>query len=343
MDHSAGESFLQIFKEAPDGMLLADGSGRYVEVNDAACAMFGYTREEFLGMSAQDLLDPSEAPRLAELRRRALRVITPVSAEWMARRKDGTRMAVQVNVRVLSNGFACAIVRDVTARRERERMHDEWNAIVAHDMRDPMLAVALHAEHLAKHMPEGSSLLDSVRHIQAAATRAQRMITDLLDFSRLEARQLRLSLNEIDLPSAVKRAVDLVTPRAPDRVFHLRSEPEVRLVLADADRVAQVLDNLLSNAIKYGAPRTPIDVQVEAAGTHVAVSVENQGPGLSASLRSTLFQRFQRGAQGELQGIEGVGLGLYIARELVEAHDGELFVESTPRGTTAFRFTLPAA
>ncbi len=342
MDHSAGEPFLQIFKEAPDGMLLADAS-RVIEVNGATCAMFGYPRAELLGRPVRDMLDPKEHPHLAEARALAHRTGKSITAEWCARRKDGSRFPVQVNFRVLESGQGCAIIRDITAQTELDRLHKEWNAIVAHDMRDPMLAVALHAEHLAKHMPEGSSLLDSVRHIQTAATRAQRMITDLLDLSRLDARQLRLSLHEIDLPSAVRDAVELVTPRAPDRVFHLRSEPEVRPVLADADRIAQVLDNLLSNAIKYGAPRTPIDVQVEAAGTHVAVSVENQGPGLSASLRSTLFQRFQRGAQGELQGIEGVGLGLYIARELVEAHDGELFVESTPHGTTAFRFTLPAA
>jgi signal transduction histidine kinase len=128
---------------------------------------------------------------------------------------------------------------------------------------------------------------------------------------------------------------------APERGVDLRVRGKVLPVDADPDRVAQILENLLSNALKYSTPGTPIEIAVEGTDEAVAVSVTNEGEGIAASEIPLLFQRFQRTPAAKATKIKGVGLGLYITNELVQAHGGRLEVESTPGAKTTFRFTLP--
>ncbi len=103
----------------------------------------------------------------------------------------------------------------------------------------------------------------------------------------------------------------------------------------------QVLENLLTNAVKYGKAATPVVARVASDGREVAVSVTNEGPALTPEESVRIFERFQRTDSAKLQGIKGVGLGLYITRSLVEAHGGRITAESSSEGVTTFRFTLP--
>jgi signal transduction histidine kinase len=112
-------------------------------------------------------------------------------------------------------------------------------------------------------------------------------------------------------------------------------------VYADADRITQVLENLLTNAVKYGEAGTPIAIGIAREGGEVAVSVTNEGRAMTPEEITSIFQRFQRTSAAKLQRVQGVGLGLYITRSLVEAHGGRITVESSPAGETTFHFTLP--
>ena len=148
-----------------------------------------------------------------------------------------------------------------------------------------------------------------------------------------------LAQENVDLVSLVSRSVDLVAPQACGRAFELRVYGEAPFATVDPDRIAQVLENLLSNAIKYGDCGTPIVVEIDTTGVDVVVSVTNDGPGIDRAELPHLFNRFYRVEGGTR--IKGVCLGLYIARELIEAHGGHVAAESTPGEKTTFRFTLP--
>lgn len=233
---------------------------------------------------------------------------------------------------------AVVAFEDTSAEKDLERLRSEWTSIVAHDLRQPVTAIQLFAKAVARATEHEGPTRRRVAQIQDAARTLERMIGDLLDLARAEVRRLPLARRLVDLPALLASSVTRANLEAPDRDVSLSVRGDLPLVDADPDRVAQITDNLLGNAIKYGAPGTPITVRVERAEREVTVTVANEGPGVADEDLPQLFERFHRGTQS---GILGVGLGLYIARQLVEAHGGVIGVQSAPAGPTRFRFTLP--
>jgi signal transduction histidine kinase len=218
----------------------------------------------------------------------------------------------------------------------------EWSSVVAHDLRQPLGAISLNAQMLAR-ATDDPKLLKGIERVRAAANRLNRMVGDLMDLSRLEARRLELVRQRVDVPALVHAAVERVELQAPNRPFEVRLRGDVPEADADPDRIAQVMDNLLTNAVKYGKLGAPIIVSVSRQDGVVEIGVTDEGHALTADELSRLFERFHRTDSAKLQGIQGIGLGLYITRSLVEAHGGRIRAESTPGGVTSFRFTLPVA
>jgi signal transduction histidine kinase len=230
----------------------------------------------------------------------------------------------------------------VRAILEEERLRAEWSSVVAHDLRQPVSAISLRAQLLARSRDEATVLKHADR-IHADAERLARMVGDLMDFSRLDAQRLELVRRRVDVPALVRAAVEAFVVLAPDRPFDVRVVGDVPEAWADPHRVTQVLENLLANAVKYGRPGSPVIVAIEPDGDDLAVSVASHGRPLGPGEIDRIFERFQRTDAAKLAGVEGVGLGLYITRSLVEAHGGRMSAASTPEGVNTFRFTLPIA
>lgn len=259
---------------------------------------------------------------------------------------DGARIPCEVRAAPLLGADGrplggVAVLRDISADKALERLRIEWNAIVAHDLRNPLNNIVLNAQLLACGVGDDAALAESVQEIRDAGTRLNRMIADLLDLSRVEAHKLELRMQAVEMPDLVRSAVKRARLAAPDRSFELHAPAEPLTVAVDRDRVTQALDNLLSNAVKYGASGTPVVVTVERRDLMVAVAIRNEGEGIAPDVLQRLFQRFQRGAGGRLEAVTGVGLGLYITRGVIEAHGGQIRVESTPGASTTFSFTVP--
>ena len=235
---------------------------------------------------------------------------------------------------------AVVTFQDITANKELERLRGEWSSVVAHDLRQPLTSIALNADILAAKSGD-PSLKRPIERIQLAAARLSRMVGDLMDLSRLEAQRLELARQRVGVATIVRSTVDAMEIDAPDRPFETHVAPIVPDVEADPDRLAQVMENLLTNAIKYGTPGRPIVVDVGCTNAEVVVAVTNEGHALTPEEMTRIFERFQRTEQARLEGIEGIGLGLFITRAIVEAHGGHITVDSTPAGVTSFRFTLP--
>lgn len=344
-----------VLAQCPVGIGIVSGAGGRVTIRGNAeltrllgrpaetVDLQGYTHLPFFRRSDGEPFAVEDTPSHRVLRGE---VVEPT--EVLIVRPDGETTPCEVRAAPLfgADGRAfggVAVLRDISADKAIERMRVEWNAIVAHDLRNPLNNIALNAQLLAHGVHDDAELAESVREIRDAGARLNRMVADLLDLSRIEAHKLTLRPQTTDMADLVRSAVKRARLGAPERAIELHASAEPLTVTVDRDRITQALDNLLSNALKYGACGTPVVVTTERRAHEVAVAIGNEGDGIAQEALPRLFQRFQRGVNGRLEAISGIGLGLYITRGVIEAHGGQIHVESTPGARTTFSFTVPSA
>lgn len=291
-------------------------------------------------------LDGSPITEEQMLSTRALRGERTSAQEVRVVHPDGTAVPVLVcacPIRSASGEVlgAATIVDDLSSVKDLERLREEWTAVIAHDLRQPVHSILLSSGFIERAVA-GTTAERHARHIVTSAQLLERMIVDLLDASRVEANQLSIEPERVDVLSLVMAVLDR-RAAADGRPVVLDADSNLPAVEVDPARFEQVLGNLVSNAIKYGSPGTPVRVELRRRGELVEAGVINQGRGIPQEDLPNLFKRFQRSNSVRAARISGVGLGLYIARGLVEAHGGTIWAESTPGATTAFRFTVPLA
>ncbi|WP_437827526.1 ATP-binding protein [Sorangium sp. So ce1153] len=266
--------------------------------------------------------------------------------ELWFRRPDGSYVPVVVSAGPIRDEHgtilgAIASYEDVTHFTERARLHQEWISMVAHDLKQPLTAISAYAGMLLRRS-QAADTTGWSQKVLASARRLERMIEDLLDASKIEARRLSIERRPTDLVAHLRAAVELAAAERPERAVELTADEDVPLVLVDAARMDQVMGNLLLNAAKYGDPGAPTRVALSRRGAEVEIAVENRGPGIHPDDLQRLFQRFQRLSSGQSGNAPpGTGLGLYICKGIVEAHGGRIWAQSQPNETTSFHFTLP--
>lgn len=230
--------------------------------------------------------------------------------------------------------------------RQAIRARDETISLVSHDLRNPVNAVKLIATTLLRSPPAAPAMEEHLRTILEAARQCDGLIQDLLDVSRIEAGRLRVDPEPVDLAVVLRGALEVLAPLAADRGIALEVETPAGLpaVLADDQRVQQVLSNLVGNAVKFTPRGGRVSVRVEApetGATELVITVADTGAGIAAADLPHLFDRYWQGERSARRA--GAGLGLPIARGIVEAHRGRLWATSEPGRGSEFRFTLPVA
>ncbi|WP_375768528.1 ATP-binding protein [Archangium gephyra] len=343
---------MSIIEQMPDGVLILDEQGHILVANAAAkslCASDSGGLDAFGNRYLFDLRRPSgepvpweEVPFVRAVARGELEAGIELSL-W-TREGHGVPVlasATPIQGRQGTPGGAVAIFRDISPLKELERQREEWTSVVAHDLRQPVSVIALALDALRHDTPEGppAEQQEPLQWIDTSVSNLRRMIEDLLDASRIEARQLRLERQPVALTEHVHVCVRRMEGQAAGRAIRVTAPQEAR-TMGDPLRIDQVLTNLLSNAVKYGAPHTPIDVEVIRLEDELRVSVSNEGPGIAPEELPQLFRRFHRTAGSHKQAA-GIGLGLYICKGLIEAHGGRLWASSTPGRRTTFSFSLP--
>ena len=234
-------------------------------------------------------------------------------------------------------------VDDITHIKELERLREEWTSLVAHDLRQPLSVLTMASDFLPT-LHEGTSQEErtTLRSIQSATQTIERMVEDLLDMSLLEAHRLKLDRQWTDLHAMVRETVKQMSSLSGTRIdIHESGQPVSCLI--DSMRMGQVLGNVISNAVKYGDPKTAVDVSVDCTDAEGRIAVTNHGPGITTDEMPRLFERFMRSSTSRGSGVTGLGLGLYIARGIVEAHGGRIWADSAPGKATTFYIALPAA
>jgi signal transduction histidine kinase len=222
--------------------------------------------------------------------------------------------------------------------RSAIRARDDLIAVVSHDLRDPLQSIAATAEVL--HLETGADQTQSIEIIGLASRQMQHLVQDLLDVSRIDAGQFSIKTGRVDLTSLAQQVQMLFQPQADARDVSLANETgdDVPPVLADGHRIQQVLSNLMGNALNFVPSGGRIQIGTRLCGDFVRVSVKDNGSGIPDEQLGRVFDRFWRGDQ--TQGL-GAGLGLAVAKGIVEAHGGTIEVESRQGFGSTFSFTLP--
>ncbi len=361
--------FLALLEAAPDAMVISDGRGRIVLVNAQAERLFGYSRGEMLGRDIE-LLVPHRYRRThvghrdGYVRNAKTR---PMGAnlELYARRQDGSEFPVEISLSPLpsdSDSLVVSAIRDITDRRaaeaernrllqeraahaEANRVKDEFLATLSHELRTPLNAI-LGWTALAKTRAVEPEVQRALSTIERNARMQVQLIEDLLDVSRVLAGKLRLDVAALDLTEVCDGAIEVIRPAANAKGIQLNVVYETKplLMVGDADRLQQVIWNLLSNAVKFTERGGRVDLTARHTedGT-IRLLVRDTGRGIPAAFLPHVFDRFRQADSSSTRQFGGLGLGLSIARSLVESHGGTIEVASSGQGTGAtFAVTLPA-
>jgi PAS domain S-box-containing protein len=291
--------------------------------------------------------------------------ITPhetYESDCKARRADGTEFWIHWSLTPIRKqdqtiDYFLAMFQDVTAKREADetavanlaqleklnRLKSEFVSMVSHEFRTALVGIQGFSELIRDQELEVKEIKVLAEEIYNDAQRVGRMITEMLDFDRLEAGKIRLDLKPLDLNELVDAAVERAAVSSPKHVVNAKLQPGLPAVLGDADRLTEVLTNLLSNAVKYSPLGGEVCVSSRLAGGAVEVSITDHGKGIPPEFISRLFGRYERYEDKHAGKIIGTGLGLAITRQIVEMHGGKISVDSVVGSGSEFRFTVPLA
>ena len=230
------------------------------------------------------------------------------------------------------------MMRDISRRRELERIQREFMAIVTHELKGPLTSIKGYSQIMQRQESYNERAVES---ILLQTGQIERLVDDMLDAARTDADRLELQRAQVDLVDVARTAVEQA--RAATAGHTIRVETNLPRLTGDWDRerLVQVFSNLLSNAVKYSPYGGEIVVTVDRVNDAAQVSVIDQGVGIPRDALPRLFERFYRVKDADRVDIKGLGLGLYITRSLIEAHGGQISVTSEPGRGSTFTFTLP--
>jgi PAS domain S-box-containing protein len=340
--------WLVVADELPDGLVVADETGTVTVFNQAAARLTGIDPAGALGKELPAVLPLRDADdrdfwALTDpYHGLPTRSRHPERPLFLA---DGTEVLVVVRY-VREPHRPRAVLRlvvslhDASQRARLERSRADLVSTVAHELRSPLTSVkGFTATLLSKwHRFTDDQKRVMLETVNADADRVTRLITELLDVSRIESGRLEVHRQLVDVPERARKLIaGRVAAGEPGDRFRLRVGDGMPETWLDADKLDQILGNLIENAVRHGAGTVTVVVEPAAGGDAVAVSVQDEGEGIAPDLASRVFRQFWRGKRRG-----GTGLGLYIVKGLVEAHGGSITVGRAPGGGAEFRFTMPA-
>ena len=341
-----------VIDNVPDGIITLNEQGLLESVNPAALRIFGYSEAEMTGLHFKMLMPESVRHEYDDYIKKHIGASTGrmvgFGLEITGQRKDGSRFPMELGIGNMWLGgrhLFIGIVRDISERREVGRMKNQFMSSVSHELRTPLTSVVgslgLLAEGVGGDLSEsGKALLNIARNNVA---RLARLISDILDIEDIHSGRLKLDCRATDLVMLAERAVDgsrsLASAAGVNLILHrdIAQAP----VYGDAERLVQSLNRLLSNALKFSPRGTAVEVSVARHQAGFRVAVADQGPGIPDDFRERLFQPFSQAQSTESGFRGGAGLGLSIARAIIQQHSGTIGYESMPERGACFYFDLP--
>ncbi|WIG60305.1 MAG: Two-component system sensor histidine kinase [Ktedonobacterales bacterium] len=337
-----------------DGIITLDAALRITGFNPAMEVMTAWRQHEVIGRFYQDVLLPRDLQGnpLSYQNDPVVRTIemgkATVNHELILLARDGERVYVSVTAAVVraaqGQPVSCVLnVRDITRSRESEELRNTFVSVVSHELQTPIAIIKGYASTLAREDAhwDTATLRARLQAIEEESDRLNHLLGNMLYASRISAGGLTMERTDLDLAEVTRSVVRRFKARSPDRDINVRLPAQVPLVLADRERIEEVLLNLLDNAVKYSPKGQSIRVRGSVTADDVILSVADSGEGIPAREQERVFERFQRVDNSTARRTQGAGLGLYICRAIVEAHGGRIWVRSTLGRGSTFSFSLP--
>lgn len=355
-----------LMSDAPCGFVAFADDGTIVEVNRTLAEMLGYSRVELLGWHVDKLLPPGGRifhhtylfPMLKVQGRveevyQALRAKdgrdVPVLLSGARRERDGRFVSDCVCLRMIQrHEYEAQLLEARRLAEQSSAAKAKFLSMMSHDLRAPLTAIAGNAQLLASadYGPLSPEQREAVEDIREACRMQMTLINDILEFARLESGRVEVQLRPVAVAEVVARALALIRVQAAEAGLSLTTrECESAAVLADPNRLQQILLNLLTNAVKFTPAGGAIEVTCESAGDRIRIRVRDTGIGIASEDLPRIFAPFvQVGVlpPPHLPASHGVGLGLAISRDLARAMHGEVMAESAPGAGSVFIIDLPA-
>jgi PAS domain S-box-containing protein len=375
--YESEERYRVMFELAGVGIAHVGIDGHWLQVNQKLCDIVGYTREELLERTFQDITYPEDLEATFEHMRRLLQnELQSCTLEKRYLRKDGELIWVNLTISLVSNPqYFVSVIEDISERkrvqaRERERetalyeanqRMEEFLGTASHELRTPLTTIKANIQLAMRRLKtlSGRTSFDleevngKVSAAQDMLIRAERqvgvlnrLVGDMIDISRIQSGKLQVHLlpEPCNLVTIVQEIVQEQRKAVPGHsiLLEIAAEKEIP-VLADPDRIGQVLTNYIGNALKYSEVECPITVYLEREEQSVRVSIRDEGPGLSPEEQKHIWECFYQAPGVRVVSGSGVGLGLglYISQTIIERHSGQVGVQSVQGKGSTFWFTLP--
>jgi len=341
----------RFFENARDILLVIDAvSGQILDANAAAEQAYGYGRDELLELTIYQIrADPRDIPR-----QMAVANAQGILFETVHRRKDGSLFEVEVSARGHGDKpIILSVIRDITIRKQLERertaliettgrtlaLREEFLMVASHELRAPITNVSLQLQHLVRMIERGQTdgLGGTSRAALEEVLRLSQLMNTLIDAQHDGSGHIALARSDVDIAELVNGIAERMRPRADLVGSKISVEVAPQRGQWDQLRLGQVFTNLITNAIKFGRGG-PIHVRGSSNDTHVEVNVRDHGIGIETRDADRIFEKFERAVPANYGGL---GLGLYITRQLIQAHGGTIHLDSTPGEGSTFTVVLP--
>ncbi len=342
-----------VMDNSSTGMAFISPLGEWLKVNKSFCELLGYKESELLCEELSAVSHPDDMQRNLELNREILsgNIKSYRMEKRFLHKKSGTIWTI-FNVTSATNAsgnpeYFIAQIQDISARREMDRLKNEFISTVSHELRTPLTsirgALGLIAGGVLGKIPEKAA--DFIRIAHKNSERLILIINDILDIEKVEAGKMAMHPKPVDVDQILQQALE-ANQMYGDKYkikYLLKQAPQDTQVLADPDRLMQVLANLLSNAAKFSPPNSEVWVGAEIKGDQVVFSIRDFGNGIPEEFRPRMFEKFGRADNSDARKTEGTGLGLRITAKLIETMKGKIDFETETGKGTCFYFTLPKA
>jgi two-component system sensor histidine kinase VicK len=323
-----------------DGVIATDRKGRIILINDPAANMLNVSRETVLSEPIVDLLGLSEEYTFEQLLEKDS-LILDFSVYQKPFILRATVSTIQKETGLI-NGII-TVLHDITEQEKIDQERREFVANVSHELRTPLTTMRSYLEALADGVWQDREIAPKFLNVtQTETERMIRLVNDLLQLSKLDSHDYRFSKDVVNFTEFYQHIIDRFEMAKEQGISFVRKLPNHSIyVYIDPDKITQVLDNIISNAIKYSPEGGTITFSLEQREEQIVVSVKDEGVGIPADNVNKIFDRFYRVDKARSRNLGGTGLGLAIAREMVLAHDGNIWAQSKEGVGTTIYFTLP--
>jgi len=344
------DKFYTIFEESPFGNKIINSDLQMVKVNKALIELLGFGEQELLGKRITDFAHPNFRRRWRVLQHKLWSKKVPMfTMEAGILRKDSSVLWCQVtSILITDNGetLGYTILEDISERKALEELRaeadtskDEMLNILGHELKTPLAALKSLNQLMEMTADPQDGLYRNIVKSGLMIKRMERLVQDLLDVPSIESGKFNLVMTEFNFLDAVQESISSVQQISPSHKIVLEDSVNV-IIKGDQFRLEQVLVNILNNAVKYSPQADKVMVRVELDLNNVNVSIQDFGIGITRKETLKLFDRYYRGGPTSKHA-QGLGLGLYIAAEIIEKHQGEFWIESEVGKGSTFHFSLP--